>query len=45
VIGWMWVGLSLNPHPFKKQRVRHPTAGEGFALCGRGAAALVDDCG
>jgi hypothetical protein len=22
----IWAGLSLNPHPFKTKRVRHPTA-------------------
>ena len=34
VVVLVWVGLHLNPHPFKTKRVRHPTAGVvGRACC------------
>ena len=29
VVALIWVGLSLNPHPLKTLRVRHPQADDG----------------
>jgi hypothetical protein len=46
--GLMWVGLSLNPHPFKNKDcgTQLPVKGSHCADMGRSSpAALVHDCG